>query len=289
MGVWPAGYFRRLCTWLLQNRREVAGRVSHIFAEFQRIGFVRVLYRDVEKEDGTIEVTEEPVGFSITEGSSLTRLLQAYVAVGGNPLDVSMFLQPDSSGAIRTTEDDDTIMRWRQPQEGVAAPQTVEYNSPVGETDDTGYGPYRGGWIRLHGYNPARQRGRAERDAYDTQTVIRTMTLIRGWANQDIRTRLQDMEWRILKLCDLREQLTLEVRGLVEAFGDSIEAIEGLDNSDEFLETLRITPVMTAMWKLLYEETDTAARSYRPKSDTVPLLGYTFDDAAPEVLFRCYS
>lgn len=295
MAVWPVGYFRRACSWLLKNRREVGGRVDHIIAELRRIGFVRVVYEEEQLNDGSITVNENPVGFSITEGTSLERLLRAYIAGGGNPMDVSMFLQPDSTGAIEVTAEEDTILRETQPQGGVAAPQSVDYNSPVGaigpdgSIDDTGYGDYRGGYVKLHGYYPARQRGRIDRGAFDSDLTVRTVDVIRSWANQTIKTRLQDIEWRILKLADLREQLNQEFRTLLEGFGESLAALGNLDNPEVFMNSLRISVLMAEVWDLIYESTPGATRSFQAKKDTVGLLEWTFEDLPPEVLFKSYS
>lgn len=296
MAVWPVGHFRRACSWLLKNRREVGGRVNLIMAEMRRIGFVRVLYDETEEADGTIKANENPVGFTVSASSSLERLVRAYIAVGGNPLDVSMFLQPDSTGALQITDDGDTVVRWTQPQEGVAAPQSVDYNSPVGatnaytgEVDDTGYGEYRGGYIKLHGYYPARQKGRITRGQFDSEMVVRTMDVLRSWTNQTIQTRLHEIEWNIIKMEDMREQLNLEIRTLLEGFGDTLGALTNLDNPDVYMNSLRISALMTEVWDLIYESTPGVTKSLAPKEDTVGLLEWTFPDLPPEVLFKSYS
>ena len=97
LGTFRQGSWQSFRTFVLNERRDVASRIRVIEAELLRIGEVTVLYGTTEEEDGSVTTTEERVGFSVSPGSSLAKLLQAYVALGGNPFDVSLFLTPDST------------------------------------------------------------------------------------------------------------------------------------------------------------------------------------------------
>ena len=91
MSFFPPGYFRAFSSWLLRERRDVASRINTLNAEIERIGFVQVEYRQIVNPDGSYAVTEERMGVSVTPNSTLEKLVQAYIANGGNPLDISPF------------------------------------------------------------------------------------------------------------------------------------------------------------------------------------------------------
>ena len=198
MAVWPTGYFRAYSSWLLRNRRDVLRQVRTISAEIQRIGFVRVSYLSRDK-GGEVRATEERVGFAATSGSSLSRLCQAYIANGGNPLDISPFWHPDGTEVRELDANGNPVVQERYPDGCVAAPISVESNSPAGKPGGTGYESYEGGWIRSDRYYPARQNGRRSRGAFDSDSIVRHMHAMRGWANQAIKERLQNIEWQIIR------------------------------------------------------------------------------------------
>ena len=64
-------------------------RIDTINAEIDRIGHVLVMYEDSVSEEG--EKTETRSSISVTTNSNVGRLMQAYVANGGNPFDISPF------------------------------------------------------------------------------------------------------------------------------------------------------------------------------------------------------
>jgi hypothetical protein len=129
------------------------------------------------------------VGLDVTPGTVLERLLQAYIARGGNPFDISMFLAPDS----------DVDGSETQPYGGLVAPQSA---------DPGAAGTYQGGWIPLWRYPPRRL---GNNRSYDDEVVevSRAIHAAREWIRQDIES-LNDLEARILKQADLREQLQRE-------------------------------------------------------------------------------
>jgi len=274
MVSWPIGYFRATTSWLLRNRKEIGARVDTISAEIDRIGHVSVGYEDSTSEEG--EKTETRSSISVTSDSNVGRLMQAYVANGGNPFDISPFMHPQAS----------------YPHGGVVAPQSVDDNEdkqPVmiknndGDIIDSGYGPSMGGWMKTDRYYAARQGGRTSQGSFDADTILTGMHQVRHWANKEIKERLQDMEWRIIKQCDLREQLIQERDDvLVTAFGG---VVGGVPEPDEgrFDSGLLVQNVVQEMYQLIYQTDDTGlVESFAP-NPVVPLYGFTFKDVASEM------
>jgi len=224
---------------VLQERRDISRRVAVIRAELARIGNVTVLYkREVDQGTGEVRVTEERIGFSITPGSSLERLVQAYVAMGGNPLDISHFFIPDRSVVV--SEDTEGLVETgdQYPYGGVAYPITVEPNEP-----ENTYGVYSGGFIPLRKYLPSRIGGRRDLDA-DAESFVNFVSAMRRPVSKEIQTKLHDMEARIIKLVDLAEQLRLEIDDiLTQAFGGISTALTNFDE-DRYSLALR-TPTIT--------------------------------------------
>lgn len=265
MGVFPAGYFRATTQWLLRERRDVVTRIDTLQAELLRIGRVKISYAPLAEGEG-IKRSARPTGFDVTKGSSLARLMQAYIATGGNPYDISGFLYPD------TTEWADTeggpVRREKYPGGGFVAPISSSYNDPmpmpVTDPDalegdvppspqQTGYEAYPGGQINSHRYAPGRMGGRLDRGTWDYATVNRVMHDVRGWANKEIKTRLQNMEWRIIKLSDLAEQLEQERDVvLMDAFAGQLNNMPLLD--EDKIDPKRLCQVIIQdMYSLLYE------------------------------------
>lgn len=279
LSVWPVGYFRAYSSWLLQARRELSARLSVLNAEIERIGFIKVYYRMVETPNGGRQVTEERVGVSVTENSNVERLLRAYIAQGGNPFDISPFQMPDYQEIVDISENGNPIVGDTYPHGGVVAPKSVNANSPAGETNGTGFGSYQGGFLETDHYYPARQGGRIDiRDL----TIARTMNHIRAWSNQEIKERLQDIEWRIIKQMDLREQLMKERdEVLMQAFGGVSTALPIFDE-DRFDPNLRVQVAVSDMYSLLYEMEGETVRSFSP-NNSVGFMDFTFPDAVSEI------
>lgn len=295
MSVWPIGYFRAVASWLLNNSRDIPKRLAVINAEIQRIGEINVIYRTVES-GGNVKATEERIGISVTHGSSVGRLVQAYIAQGGNPLDISPFTYPSGTEIlVINPEDGSTTIRERYPHGGVVAPVSANYNEPMTtsvdpnnptqeDSGDTGWGNWRGGYLRTDRYYAPRQGGRIHRAGTDFDTVTKTMHQIRSWANQDIKERLQDMEWRIIKLCDLREQLEKERNEiLVQAFGGgAVDSVGPLD-PNRFNQGLQVQVLIQTMNQILFEtQNDGSVLSYGQPNATLNYLGFTFEDAPSE-------
>lgn len=279
LSVFPPGYFRAFSSWILKNRRTIQPRIQVLNAEIERIGFLTVLYRLERNEDGSIEATEERVGFSVTPGSNLEKLLRAYIAQGGNPLDISSFMMPDMVQVPDETGDGEAIFSSLYPNGGIVAPISVDSNNPSQEEDDTGYGSYRGGFLNTSRYYESRLGGRTHQSDLSIAT---TMRQIRDWANQDIKERFQNIEWRIIKQMDLREQLQKERdEVLTQAFGGALDALPIL-NEDLFSPGLTVQSLIADMYSILFEGDGESAQAFRAGND-VGFLDFSFGDEVSEI------
>lgn len=281
LSVWPVGYFRAYSSWLLRNRRDIAKRISVINAEIERIGVVKVEYQSYE-ESGNVRKTEQRIGLTVTPGSSLGRLFRAYVAMGGDPLSISPFAYPESTLIIEGGSGQDVKVEETYPHGGVVAPVSASPNEPVSTDQDPGWGGFPGGYLETDSYYPKRQGGRVSPGNYDHDGVVKSMQQIRGWASQEIKER-QNLEWQILKLCDLREQLAQERDDvLVQAFGGSLTGVGPLDPS-RFEESLLVQNIVQDMYELLYQTDETGrATSFSPNT-SVSFLQFTFPNVPSEV------
>ncbi len=285
MAVFPAGYFRAFSRWLLQNRRDVAARVATMSAEIARIGFVRVLYGGAFTADGDLMKTERRTGFAVTEGSTIARLVQAYIAGGGNPWDISSFMYPDSTAVEAKPETEEEVVQQEYPGGGVVAPLSADYQpTNVTRPGESGYESDPGGHASTTRYYPDRIGGRIDPGIFDHDAVVKSMHMMRKWANQDIKERLLDIEWRIVKQADLREQLIQERDVvLVQAFGGVLSGLPELFDNELFPRSLMVQNLVQDMYALLFELDETGAvASFKANSDT-GFTYFTFSAEAEEV------
>lgn len=265
--TWSIEYFREVSSWLLRNRRDVSKSIAYLNSEIRKIGFVKFQYRMVGNK-----ATEEKVGVFVSPKSNLERLMKAYIVQGGNPL-VLNIMYPDKEELVGFDANGSPILIEPYPSGGVAYPQSVDYNNPAG-----GFEAYQGGWVSLSGYLPARQGGRRDPSAFEYQTILDTMIQIREWANLAIKERVQDIEWRILKQCDLKEQLLRERdETLVQAFGGSLDCLLSDFDSNTFPE-LRVQTLIQDMNELLYLK-----EGYAPSLD-LGHLGFAVEGVTSELL-----
>lgn len=286
-GAWrDARYF------LLHQRRDALARVAVINAELRRIGSVRILYARRDPEDANSPMSESRVGLDVTPGTSLEHLLQAYVAQGGNPFDVSMFLSPGAvevveppgsstptsptveSGASSNTDADEPEDQFREtePYGGVAA---------AGSTDPLAGGLYTGGWLPLWRYPPRRMGGNNSYAAQASETA-RTVDAARRWASREIRTLRNDLEARVIKLMDLREQLIQERDELLPtALGGSVPGI--FWDEDQFAQSYNLTAIVDLFDSVFYPRRDDGSYDFGSPRVTGPSPGYpTLLDDAPD-------
>lgn len=253
LGTVRQGQWQAYRSYVLNERRDVGRRMATIQAELSRIGEVTVIYgASVDPTSGERTVTETRAGFKVTQGSSLEKLLRVYVALGGNPFDVSLFLTPDAT--ILADTNDDASEMPTQPYGGVVYPKSGKY--AVGAT-------YDGGFLTVRKYTPARTGGR--KDLHD-DTIASAVDTSRRWVNQTVQTRTHDLEARIIKLCDLREQLLHELDALTMAVGGTSGDIPSLDQ-DFYSLNIGIAKIVASIDSAFYRVADDGTPNFALQND----------------------
>lgn len=268
LGTFRQGQWQAYRHFVLNERRDVARRIAVIQAELTRIGEVSVSYASTKDANGTPQVTEQRTGFSVSRHSSLEKLVQAYIAQGGNPFDISLFLSPDSTYITNDTDEEGTPT---QPHGGVVSTQSGAPSPGV---------RYDGGYLTVKKYLPSRQGGRG---VVPDGTMASAVSVSRKWVNTTIQHRLHDLEARIIKLCDLREQLMQEMDSLTMAVGGTQGAIPTLD-TDFHSEKLGVAQIIATIDGIFYPVDDTGKPDFT-KSNTDKLEEYRsllLDDPAGE-------
>ena len=238
LGTFRQGSWQVFRRFILEERRDVAQRIRIIEAELTRIGEVEIIFDSEEDNEGRQVLTEKRLGLSVSPNSSMAKLIQAYVAMGGNPFDISLFLSPETTVDM-TPNDPDSEGQETQPYNGVVSPKSGSYTPGV---------KYEGGYMTLKKYLPAKIGGRRHLD--DTRVADR-VDIGRRWVNKEIRYKRNDIESRILKLCDLREQLTEELEGITVATAAVASTIPLLD-PERYPEDLTVAQVVAAIDSVFY-------------------------------------
>lgn len=242
LGMFREGAWQEFRSFILQQRRDALKRVNTINAEIKRIGHIRVVYGRSNPDDPNSSPTEERIGIQVQEGTALAKLLQAYIAQGGNPFDISMFMYPDTSVDTGQTRED--LSQWGDVNatEFISGNENLRVNRgqtevfrdeyPYGgmtwpEDSDPGSGGiYTGGWLPIWRY-PPRKVGTNQSFATDISETGFAIDRARDWVSQEIKTLRNDLEARIIKLCDLKEQLTNERDvTLPQAIGGTIDGLD---------------------------------------------------------------
>jgi len=247
------GQWLALRRFVLEERKDVAARVASIDAELARIGKIIVKYESTTEGNGDITVSEKRVGIWVRQGTSLCKLLQAYIAMGGNPLDISMFAYPDSDHAHQ----DGTTER-RYPGGGVVYIK--------------GGDPLLGGLAEGQHYNLIGDRdARTGTDADLSETALEVVTRIqhaRRWTAQAIHHKRNALELRIIKLADCAEQLYNEKEeAIVQAAGGLLQALPEFDTT-QFATGLRVDMIVAAMDRVLFEVDEEGLPDYTKPSQT---------------------
>ena len=205
--------FRR---FVLLQRQNVGYRINYINKEINRIGEIRITYEKAGEGEDQV-CTEKRIGLQVNVDSALGKLLKAYIAQGGNPFDISMFLRPDSydwvereveagEGRPVVTDSQGNVQNvyksYNQPYGGVLYPITSP--TEASEQIDTS------GWLPVLKY-PSWRLGGGNKSIYPRADEIGgVIAHARKWATQEIAHLRNNLEARIIKLCDLREQLLIE-------------------------------------------------------------------------------
>ena len=232
------GYWLGIREWLLREAVNIPHRIKSIQVERERFGYITVTYEAIETDTGKYR-TEKRLNFSVTEGSSLEGLVMAYIMVGGNPYDISMFMHPNETKAIEVIGDGEIKEVEKYPYGGLIAPvsrvhpNSSRHESNISKTEETieelDWGSDAGGMLNVKKYQPARlvDKTGQPRLVWNKEHTIMAdaMHKLRGWANQEIAEKLHLLEHKIIKLCDLSEQLEQEIETLTKAFGGAVSAL----------------------------------------------------------------
>ena len=203
------------------------------------------------------------------QGTSLNKLLKAYVAQGGNPLDISMFLKPDSAvfqNADDTGENVEDSLNMTgidriYPHDGVVAPETPATFNPTG-------GVYEGGFLTWGKY-PWRQMQDRINDGDRNAGIAARVDHARRWTQQAIFEKRNNIEAKIIKLMDLREQLVLERdQILVQAVGGSTRANTPAPDPEIFHQDFHLTAIVGDIDKVIFEELGNGGVDPTKLSDT---------------------
>jgi len=224
-------------SFVLNERRDIGRRMAVIEAELVRIGKVTVYYVSTTDASGATKVTEQRKGVGVTHGSSLEKLLRAYVALGGNPLDISLFLEPDTTLLLDPT--DTSGQTPTQPSDGIIYPKSSDYS--LGSVNE-------GGRLSVNKDESNRIGGFKE---LPEERPAQVVDLARAWVSQAITERRHDIEARIIKLMDLREQLGKELDQLTMAIAGTSGDIPTL-NQDFFAPEMGVARLVASIDSAFY-------------------------------------
>jgi hypothetical protein len=211
------------------SKRELA-----ILSELDRIGDVVIKYGSVNGK-----TTEKRESIIIDPAiSSVGKLFSAYVSLGGNPFDISMFLSPDKALP------DSPTGQPNQPSGGVSTSVgfAYSYGGPPTTSDST-----------LLGFKPSRSGGPViTPDGPVGDLVMRS----RKWLSKEIKFKRNAIEYRIMKLCDLREQLEQELDDIcwaVRGYGIQ-KAVYDENRYDDDLTVARIVYTIDSTYRVPSED-----------------------------------
>lgn len=268
LGTFRAGQWNAYRSFLLRERADATDRLAVIEAEMQRIGQVTIQYRS--RDDGSGTCSEERIGFSVSQGSSLEKLIMAYVVAGGNPFDISMFLVPDS--VYLADDGDPESVVETQPYGGVIAPKTGD--PAVGATF------YEGGNLNVLKYTPARTNNQDAHDSNMASSIYRS----RQWVGQIIDERIHSIESRIIKLCDLREQLGQERELIESTVGGTVDGFPALD-PDLYDVDLTLPSIISTVDSIFYVPNKDGSPSGELNVDALGVNQNLMTDILPDEVF----
>jgi hypothetical protein len=266
LGTMREAQWKGFRDWILRERTAVDSRLRVIDAELRRLGAITVFYEETEEEvrdpSGSVRtlqtVSERRVAYAVSEGSTLEKLTQAYIAAGGNPLSISLYLEPDNVALTSDIEDPDN--EEYDPNEeftdigSPSNPFDQPYGGVVATKSADSYGPggrYQGAlptFIRDVTTNAGKYMNESEVGA----TIAINMDHAQRWACQSMR-ELEHLEQRIMKLMDLREQLKHERDVVVQqAIGGTIQYFSEPPDPERFARNLHLTRIVAELDSVFY-------------------------------------
>lgn len=251
LGTFRQGQWQQFRRFVLNERRDVLARIAVIKAELDRIGRVRVAYDTTTDDDGVTTATEKRVGVFADPGTSLAKLLGAYVVMGGNPLDVSMFMHPDEVYLTETTS------YSPYPSGGVVSPKS--------QAPAYGGSTYQQGMPSVETYNTAGRKG--GRNNFEDSDMVLFMSQARRWVSKEVTYKRNNLEARIIKLCDLREQLEAELDDLMRANGDALLGMPAPFDPDRYDPVLTVAQTVAIIDSIWYEVAEDGTADFASQSD----------------------
>jgi hypothetical protein len=265
LGTMREAQWKCFRNWVLTERQSVASRLKVIDAELKKIGHITVVYREVKEVvqtptgavDDIQNVTEERKAFFVATGSTLEKLIQAYIAAGGNPMGISLWLQPDTTQFATNPDEDpnpnEVFTRLGPP----SIERTAPYDNVIApeSTDSYGAGGQYPGGLPTFIRSIYRIVGRYFPEVESGAKVAIRMDHARRWVRQEI-SELCYMENRIMKMMDLREQLSNERDILIQqSVGGSVPDFPLPPDPDRFARNLHLTRIVTEMDRVFYKTT----------------------------------
>lgn len=187
-GAWTS--FRK---FILEERRDIQSRIDSIDRQMESLGEILVTYDSNESGESIQKRKKFEV---IGNDSSVAKLVKTYISLGGNPLDISMFLNPMDTRLVKTPDD---IFFEKTAMGGVVAPMSGSPDQIV----------FTGGWMEWE-KDPKWNLGNAAIEPYKLSWALETIMKSRKWTEKEIRNKRNKLEEKIIKLCDLAEQLQQE-------------------------------------------------------------------------------
>lgn len=271
LGVFRQTQWKFFRSFVLKERQVVDPRLAVIEAELRRIGSITIRYQAtktvIRNDDGSLEsapkVTEQRKGLIVSAGSTLEKLLMAYIANGGNPTDISLFLQPDTvffdGGTDPDDDPDDDPNATANSQSMPGVTDLQPYYGIVSVESTSGYGAGGRNPMGLSTFSrdPNRRIGRDIDISDAAASIVIKMDYARRWTMQSIQEKRNLMEQRIIKLMDLREQL-MEERDeiLVQSVGGTVGRMPELPSAELFHRELHLSKIVEAIDAVFYVKND---------------------------------
>lgn len=254
LGTFRQGQWQQFRRFVLNERRDVLARIAVIKAELDRIGFIRVAYETTTDDENVTTVSEKRVGVFVDPvDSALAKLVGAYVVMGGNPLDISMFIHPDRVFI------NETLSYFQYPSGGQVFPRSAApaYSGDV----------YQQGMPSLETYNLSARKG--GRTNFEDSDMVLFMSQAQRWVRQEIAYKRNNLEARILKLCDLREQLEAELDDLMRANGDALLGMPMPFDPDRYDPVLTVAQSVAIIDSIWYDMADDGTADFTSESDNL--------------------
>ena len=205
--------------FILEEHQDIDRRLLEIDRQLTNIGDISVLY---EKVDGNR--TQKRTGVIVQKNTSIHKLCMAYTAQGGNILDISMFLNPSKSFV-----NEEGGVESEHPLDGRISPLS---GNPSQLT-------FIGGWVGLDKH-PFWKVGRAEIPDEPKRKIEKKVQSLRKGFEKEIKVKRNRIEEKIIKLCDLREQLENE--------RDELNMIRGQGTDTSFANHTHIGYIDRILW-----------------------------------------